>query len=224
LNRESLATQVRNVLREEIISGQLDGRARIDVKQYARKWAISTTPIRDAFKHLETEGLLRVSPRRGVYVAEVNWIELKEIYEVRMAIECTAVRLAAANIPPETAQSVLQDYRDAQSAKGRDRARLLREADFRIHEVAMVYCGNARLQRLAESIHDLVRWTRQTLIRSLPRPYEDTLTEHIAICEALCRGDGASAADAMYVHLANTLARISKFLLVDTAPRTERAS
>ncbi len=220
LNRESLAAQVRNALREEIISGQLEGKQRININHYARKWAISTTPIRDAFKQLETEGLLHVSPRRGVYVIEVDWTELREIYEVRIGIECTAIRLAAARIPPQAAREALEAYRKAERAEGKDRSRQLRDVDFRIHEVAMDYCGNARLQRLAESIHDLVRWTRQTLIRKLPRPYEDTLSEHIAICEAICIGDGAQAAASMQLHLENTINRIAKFLFADSSLQT----
>jgi len=222
LNRESLAAQVRKALREEIISGQLEGNQRININHYARKWGISTTPIRDAFKQLETEGLLHVSPRRGVYVTEVDWAELKEIYEVRIAIECTAVRLTAANVPPQAARAALEAYRRAERATGTDRTRLLREADFRIHEVAMAYCRNLRLQRLAESVHDLVRWTRQTLIRRLPRPYEDTLGEHIAICEAVCQGDGARAAVCMQFHLENTIDRIAKFLLVESPLQASR--
>lgn len=221
-NREPLAAQVRHALREEIISGQLKGNQRIDVNHYSKKWDISTTPIRDAFKQLEIEGLLRVSPRRGVYVTEVDWKELKEIYEVRIAIECTAIRLATANIPSERAESALKGYLRARDASGEDRIDHLQAADFQIHELAMHYCGNERLQRLAESVHDLVRWSRQTLIQKLPRPYEDTLGEHIAICEAVCDGDGARAAERMQLHLENTLRRIREFL--QTSAKEEEMS
>ncbi|KHQ50138.1 MULTISPECIES: GntR family transcriptional regulator [Mameliella] len=216
-NREPLAAQVHNALREEIISGQLEGNQRIDASHYAKSWSISTTPIRDAFKQLEMEGLLRVSPRRGVFVKEVNWKELKEIYEVRMAIECTAIRLATPNIPSERSQAALKAYHAAQSADSDTRATLLREADFHVHELAMEFCGNERLQRMAEGIHDLVRWSRQTLIRKLPRPYEDTLKEHIEICEAVCDGDSERAASSMRRHLENTLERIRDFLGVQVA-------
>lgn len=214
-NREPLAEQVRQAFREEIISGQLEGNQRIDVNHYANKWSISTTPIRDAFRQLETEGLLRVSPRRGVFVTGLDWKEIKEIYEVRMAIECTAIRLATRNIPPAAAQSVLNSYVAARDADGQDRTRLLRNSDFKVHELAMNYCGNERLQRMAESIHDLVRWARQTLIHKLARPFDDTLNEHIAICEAVCDGDGDRAAEEMQAHLEMTIARIVECMETD---------
>jgi DNA-binding GntR family transcriptional regulator len=221
INKDTLGIQVENALKEEIISGQLEGLQRIGASHYAEKWSISTTPIRDAFKKLETEGWLQISPRRGVFVNEIDWKELKEIFEVRMAIETTAIRLATPNVPQNQSTRALEEYLKAQRTDSGEREKLLRDADFRVHELAMEYCGNVRLQKLAESIHHLVRWSQQTLIRNLPRPYEDTLEEHIEICRAVCRGDAEQAAISMRLHLEKSLQRIHNFLGPEVAPRAD---
>ena len=168
-NRASLADQVQGALREEIITGRLAPNQRIDPGHYANLWSISQTPLREAIKQLESLGFAQVSPRRGVFVAALDRTALREIFELRIAMECTAARLATKNIPIVEARNALTLYTDAQDRPDDERAKRLPAIDLLIHDLAVKYCGNRRLQRLMESINDLVRWSRQTNIRNLPR-------------------------------------------------------
>ena len=211
-NRASLADQVQGALREEIITGRLAPNQRIDPGHYANLWSISQTPLREAIKQLESLGFAQVSPRRGVFVAALDRTALREIFELRIAMECTAARLATKNIPIVEARNALTLYTDAQDRPDDERAKRLPAIDLLIHDLAVKYCGNRRLQRLMESINDLVRWSRQTNIRNLPHPYDTTLPEHIRICEAVCDGDGERAAAAMQDHLQQSLDRIDDYL------------
>lgn len=211
-NRESLAAQVEQAIREEIMTNRLAPNQRIDVTHYANLWSISPTPVRDAIKSLEAAGFVTVSPRRGVNVADLNEPILREIYEVRIAIECTAIRRACDHIPAERALDALGKYEAASALDGAARVAMLTEIDLMVHDIALEYCNNSRLQRIMTGLNDLVRWSRLSVIRNLPQAYDTTLPEHIRICQALCARDGERASKEMFSHLNNSLDRICKFL------------
>ena len=212
LNRISLAEQVEQALREEIILNRLAPNQRIDVGHYAALWQISPTPVRDAIKSLESAGFVTVSPRRGVHVADLNIANLREIYELRIAIECTAIRLSCAHIPKDRAAHALAQYRKAAEANGPAREVLLSEIDAIVRELALEYCANTRLRRMMQDLNDLVRWCRLSVIRNLSQAYDTTLPEHIRLCEALVARDGDAAAAEMFRHLSNSLDRICRYL------------
>ena len=97
--KSSLGEQVAEALKNEILSGRLAPKQRIDIGRYASDWNVSSTPMRDAVKQLEAAGLVEVSPRRGVYVSEIDRQELREIFELRTALESLAIRSATERIP-----------------------------------------------------------------------------------------------------------------------------
>jgi DNA-binding GntR family transcriptional regulator len=208
-NTSSLSEQAEKALKEEILSGRLAPEQRIDLVAYAAHWQLSPTPLRDAVKQLEAKGLVEVSPRRGVFVAKINRQVLKEIFEIRMALECKAVQLAAPIIPPEAVESVLQQYRSASSARNKQvRQKKLADIDNLVHNLVVEHSNNSRLIKLMESLNDLIRWSRWICYSTEPVPYEAALPEHLRICEALLARDGAAAVEAMRAHLENTHSRI----------------
>ena len=211
--KSSLGEQVAEALKDEILSGRLAPKQRIDIGRYASDWNVSSTPMRDAVKRLEAAGLVEVSPRRGVYVSEIDRQELREIFELRTALESLAIRSATARMPEAEAERALSLYRSANEAPDeRDRERILRDIDALIHDLAVEYCGNRRLIELIENLRALINWSRSTLISHLERPYAEALPEHIEIAEALCARDGERAAEAMRTHLENSYDRIATVL------------
>ena len=211
-SHQSLADQVLDALKDEIISGRLKPNDRIDLNDYATKWSISPTPLRDALKQLETTGLVAIHPRKGVFVADLDRVGLAETFELRIAFEGMAIRLATHNVPAPVAANALRKYREAEKATGNARLGRLQQVDDLIHEIAFEYCSNKRLRKMMESVRDLVLWSKQTIIRNVPKPYEATLPEHLAICEAVVAGNGDAAERAMRTHLENSLARIESYL------------
>src|SRR6201995_5439710 len=89
-NTVPLSAQVENALKEQILSGKLLPGQRIDLQSLAKLWNVSPTPLRDAVRSLANQGLVAVSPRRGVFVAAVDKKALKEIVKLRIALECPA--------------------------------------------------------------------------------------------------------------------------------------
>lgn len=213
LAQESLSTKVADALSEQIRSGQLRPGQRIDLNHFATMWNVSITPLRDAARHLEGLGLVHVMPRRGVFVAKLSTKELRDIFDVRIALETAAIRLATPNIPRQQAERALRLYKTARdSASATERNRSLQKVDMLIHDLGQNHCGNPRLQKLMEGMRDLVKWSQSTIILNLTEPFITTLPEHIAICQAVCDRDADLAAAAMHDHLSRTLRRIEVFL------------
>jgi DNA-binding GntR family transcriptional regulator len=213
LTQETLSYRVTEALSEQILSGRLAFGQRIDLGYFASKWEVSITPVRDAAKQLEALGFLKVLPRRGVFVAELSPKEVKDIFDLRCALETMAVRLATPRIPRSEAQGALRLYVQAgEAAAGKERDRLLPKVDLLVHSLALNFCDNPRLQKMMEGIRDMVRWCQSTIILRLNEPFMTTLPEHIAICEAICAGDAETAAAAMQLHIENTSQRIQVFL------------
>ena len=213
LAQESLAEKAADALSEEILSGRLMPGQRVDLNHYSAIWKVSMTPLRDATKSLESVGLVRVLPRRGVFVAELTLKELKNIFDVRIALECMAIQLATPRIPKAEARRILALYVKARdAATDAERRRILPQIDLLIHTSAQNYCDNVRLQKMIDDMRDLIKWSQRTITANLNEPYTTPLPEHIAICEAVVQGDGERAAARMRRHIENTFARIAEFL------------
>lgn len=207
LNISLLNEQVAHALKDEIVSGRLPPGERIDIGVYSKAWSISSTPLRDALKHLESQGLVDIIPRVGVFVAKLDQKALKEIFELRIALESLAVELATRAIPADSANSALECYSKAFNAAPRERNKHLAKVDYLVHKLVIEYCGNDRLVKMMGGLSDLIKWSQQTIIRDLREPYETTLPEHIEICEAICARNPERASRAMRVHLENTYER-----------------
>src|SRR5690349_14968347 len=93
--RQSLVDIAYVAVRDAITSGELLPGTRLREAALAKHFAISTTPVREALRRLDREGLVRLSPNRGAVVAEFDLREILDLFEVREVLECRAVRRAA---------------------------------------------------------------------------------------------------------------------------------
>src|SRR5438445_2952171 len=93
--RQSLVDIAYEALSEAITSGALLPGTRLREAALARHFTISTTPVREALRRLDREGLVRLSPNRGAIVAEFDLREILDLFEIREVLECRAVRRAA---------------------------------------------------------------------------------------------------------------------------------
>lgn len=209
LEQDSLSSKAASALSDEILSGRIGPGERIDLGRYAATWNVSVTPLRDAAKQLESIGLLRILPRRGIFVSELNLKGLRDIFDVRLALECVAVRLATPRIPMQEARYVLKLYTDARGCLSEtERMRLLRENDRLVHVMVHNHCGNPRLQKILDGVRDLITFSQRTLIARGEEAYIEALPEHISICEAICARDPDRATAEMQQHLENSFLRI----------------
>lgn len=212
---ETLGNQIVDALSHEIISGRLQPGQRIDLNFYADRWNISITPVRDAARKLEALGLITILSRRGVFVATLDARDVKELFDVRIALESATVRLATPHIPTDEARQTRKLYIEAGEklkAQPAEKHLSLPTVDLLIHKLALQYCDNSRLQKMMQEMWGLIEWCQNTVASQLQEPFLTTLPEHIAICDAIIAGDADAASAAMYQHLTLTSARIQSLL------------
>lgn len=207
-NRASLSEQVEDALRREITEGKVLPGQRVSIADYQHAWKVSSTPFRDAVRTLETQGFLVVEPRKGVFVAPMNRQTMREIFAIRIALECMAIELAVPHVPQAEAEALRDTYHRLSDSLTRGEPVEMSRDDRAIHDLARNYCGNSRLQRLLVDQQDLIVWAQNTSITEIPHSYELALPEHIAIIEAICDRDGPRAIAEMRRHLENSRARL----------------
>lgn len=203
-----LGEQIEQALKQEILTGALVPGQRIAIEEFAEKWGTSSTPVRDAVKRLESKGFLKVAPRRGIYVTQLDWQTFKEIFEVRIGLECTAAELATPCIPDAKLREISKIFQEADQRLREDGdLSLLIEHDHVIHDVIVQYCGNSHLIEIMADLSDLIIWARAAIISHEPKAFEITLPEHLEIIDALVARDAEAAFTAVRRHLKNAYQR-----------------
>ena len=145
LRSHSLATLVQRELERRILSGEFEPGTKLSEGNIAFLFSVSRGPVREAFRALESAGLLRVEKNRGVYVRQVSVEEADEIYEVRAGIDELIGRLLAERITPAQVADLRAQLRKMQSqAKAHDVAAYY-PLNVRFHESLAEFTGNRAL-------------------------------------------------------------------------------
>jgi DNA-binding GntR family transcriptional regulator len=149
--RETVSAAAYRLLREAILSGQISMGARINELELAGAWRVSRTPIRDALRRLEAEGLVQAVPGRGVIVPVLSLDDMDELCEILEILEARAARRAAARAT-EALQAQLNELIRAFGAalKEGDVDRMI-GIEAQIHDAVVAASGSARLQRTVEA-------------------------------------------------------------------------
>jgi DNA-binding GntR family transcriptional regulator len=166
----------------------------------AQAFGISRTPVREALKLLEREGLVRAFPARGTFVAELSAADVAEIYEVRILLESFAASVAAARLTDEDLASLRDSVDAAQAAVGEQRVDEACLLDIRLHGSIVSATGNGRIKQILGQMDDQVHRIRLLASRD-PERMRHTLDEHQEIVSALMARDAALADKLMRIHL-----------------------
>lgn len=160
----------------------------------ARRFRVSRTPVRKALARLEQEGLVRVLPKRGIVIPEVSPGELRELFDVREALEGMAARRAAGNVDPHALRAVEARLRRLAARRAGASVEAARAAGAAVHRLVLATAGNAVLTRLVEQVNGRLELA-QLISYYEPARVRDSIREHLAIIGALRRDDpdGAEA-------------------------------
>ena len=191
-----------NTLRQAILRGELKPGERLMEIQLANKLGVSRTPIREAIRKLELEGLVLMIPRKGAEVAEITEKNMLDVLEVRRALEELAVKLACERITEEEIQE-LKDAADAfQKILSEKDITKIAEADEAFHDVIFKSTGNDRLIQLLNSLREqMYRYRLEYLKREEYHP--QLLEEHQQIIERITSKDQSEAAELIDRHIGN---------------------
>lgn len=195
-SEETLAARISRSLADRIIAGDIEPGSRLRQDHIAEEFGASHVPVREAFRRLEAQGLAVSEPRRGVRVAAFDLAEVKEVAEMRAALEVLALRHAAPHLTP----AILNAAEEATRAGDNSRdVRSWEEANRRFHRLIVAPCG---MPRLLAAIDDLHAASARFLFSAWRSDWEArTDHDHRAILAALRRGDVELAGSTLARHV-----------------------
>ncbi len=200
--RRVLPEQLCDELRTHIIEGRLSPGSLLREERLAAKLDVSRTPLREAIRRLADEGFIEKPARKGARVVELTPETVREVYEVREALEGMAARLAAERIDAAHAARIRR-YLD--ELRPKIEAGELSDTGDMIHEEIFAACGNSRVRRLMAVYRGKVAWIQRVTFQFSQR-LERAYQEHESVVRALECGDPDWAEAAVRRHIRNTLA------------------
>ncbi|MBQ8166384.1 MAG: GntR family transcriptional regulator [Lachnospiraceae bacterium] len=189
-------------LRNAIIQGEFQPGERLMEITLAKKLGVSRTPVREAIRMLELEGLVVMIPRKGAEVANITVKDLKDALEVRMALESLSVRLACERIDDEGKEELKSACMKFKEAINSKLVPAIVEADEHFHNVIYKASKNPKLINMAQNLREQVYRYRVEYVKDFS--YHDNLIrEHDQITMAILKGDKESAERIMDEHIYN---------------------
>ena len=188
-----------------IVQGVLKQGQPLIETELAERLNISRTPIREALRELEKEGLVEIYPRRGTFVTKLTLKEIQELFEIREALEGMAARLCAKRITEEELQKLSEKFERAQKEKDeRTKEILYEQAGDSLHETILTTCGNPGIKKIIENYKTRLNRERK-LAAKIPGRIESAYRDHVSIYRALKDRDPDGAEGVMRNHIAITL-------------------
>jgi DNA-binding GntR family transcriptional regulator len=193
---DTIAGRISRALAERIIRGELAPDSRLRQDHIAEEFGTSHVPVREAFRRLEAQGLAISLPRRGVRVASFDLKEVREVAEMRAALEGLALKHAAPHLTAAILDAAEEATREGDAAGD---VHAWEDANRRFHRLILAPCGMARL---LASIDDLHAASARFLFSAWQSGWEKrTDHDHRAILAALRQGKREEAASILQRHV-----------------------
>lgn len=198
-----------NTLRQAILKGELAPGERLMEIQLAERLGVSRTPIREAIRKLELEGLVLMIPRKGAEVAKISEKGLRDVLEVRRSLEELAIELACQRMSDEEIEELQKAQDDFRSAVESGNVMRIAEADEAYHDVIFKGTGNDRLVQILNNLREQMYRYRLEYIKDEDKR-QILLVEHDNILNALRQRHMEEAKEAMREHIDNQEITVSK--------------
>ena len=183
---------------EEIRSGKLPPGSRLRETEIAERLAVSRTPVREAIRRLEADGLVDHLPRSGAVVRKLEYPELMELYEMRTVLEGTAARLAARAASPVELEELVAINDEMRAAAGRPEVVIGLNRQF--HKLLLDAARNRFLLRAMATVENTLLILGSSSM-AMPDRAREAVDEHREVLDALLARDGAAAEAAMRRHM-----------------------
>lgn len=191
-----------NTLRQAILKGELAPGERLMEVSLAQKLGVSRTPVREAIRKLELEGLVLMIPRRGAEVARISEKNLRDVLEVRRGLEDLAVELACARITESQIVELKKANVNFENSLTSNDVTAIAEADERFHEIIYRATGNEKLIQVISNIKEQMYRYRLEYIKDSAKRH-DLVAEHKEIVTALECKRLSEAKERMRRHIEN---------------------
>ena len=197
----SFSDQVERALRQQILRGQHPPGGRLNEVEIATELGVSRGPVREAMQRLARDGLVELQAHRGAFVRELTQREVRDLFEVRVALERTVARLAASRASAEH-RDQLSAIRDGLADDDGADARFQGERD--VHALLAAAAGNDTLAAHVALVNQELQLLR-TRSGDIPARADNAVAEHDELVDAVLDGDGDRASAAMETHLGRAL-------------------
>ena len=189
-------------LRQAILRGELEPGERLMEIHLANRLGVSRTPIREAIRKLELEGLVVMIPRRGAIVASITEKDLKDVLEVRRTLEIMAGEIACERITPELLEQLKNTGHEFMVRKDTNDFTSLAEVDVKFHDIIYAATGNQRLINILNNLREQMYRYRLEYLKDTGS-HERLNSEHYEIYEGIRNGDKETVKAAIGRHIDN---------------------
>lgn len=191
-----------NTLRQAILKGELKPGERLMEIALAERLGVSRTPIREAMRKLELEGLVVMIPRRGAQVANITEKDLNDVLDVRIALENMAIEKACERMTEEEMGRLWVAAKEFERTMGEGNLVKLAEADVAFHEIIYRAADNRRLNQVLNNLREQIYRYRVEYLKE-----EETrnvlVMEHEELTQAIKERDVKRAQEISYRHIEN---------------------
>ena len=198
----SLGGRVFQRIREDILKGKYKQNDELKEATLGKELGVSRTPVREALRQLELEGLVVMIPRRGAQVANITEKDLNDVLEVRMALENLSIENACARMTEEQLDELWKAARNFEDTMAEGNLVRLAEADVAFHEVIYKSSDNRRLNQVLNNLREQIYRYRVEYLKD-----EETrnllVKEHEEIYEAIKNRNLKKAQEITYQHIEN---------------------
>ena len=200
-----------NTLRQAILKGELKPGERLMEIALAERLGVSRTPIREAMRKLELEGLVVMIPRRGAQVANITEKDLNDVLEVRIVLENMAIEKACARMTEEDIEKLWAAAKAFEQTTAEGNLVKMAEADVAFHEIIYQASDNKRLIQVLNNLREQIYRYRVEYLKN-NEVYEQLLEEHEFLIQAVIKHDKAQAKDIICRHIDNQEKAIAEFI------------
>lgn len=208
-DKYSLRGRVFNKLREDILSGVYHENDELKENTIGLELGVSRTPVREALRQLELEGLVTMVPNKGAYVTGITSKDMHDIYMIRSYLEGLCAKWACEHITDAQIEALdeilyLSDFHARRSHHDQ-----LVDLDNKFHDMIYKASGSKILDHVLSDFHHYVERVRKITL-SMPGRAAKSSEEHAAILDAIRKRDGDLAEALAHVHIMNTIKNISE--------------
>ena len=213
-DRYSLRHKIFERLEEKILNGEYKPGDYMVETKVSMQYNVSRTPVREAFRQLEREDLVKIVPNKGAMVLGVTPEDIEDIYNIRIVIERLAVRWAIDKITPEEIEQLKQQVELSEFYTDKNNISQLQELDSGFHKIIYDACKSRPLKNVLTYFHHHVKRARRNSFQT-PGRAKEALREHREILQAIIDKNSEKAEDLMCTHIRNVKNNLIKNHIID---------
>ena len=170
--------------------------------QLAAKLGVSRTPIREAIRMLEQEGLAVTIPRKGAEVAKMTEKDMEDVLQIREALDELAAKIACEQISEEQLEELVATMHEFEESTKTDNVKKIAEADVKFHDIIYQSTGNPKLVNMLNNLREQMYRYRVEYLKD-ENNYPTLMKEHKYIVEGLVRKNKTQVTETMHQHVKN---------------------